>query len=123
MTFGAHAVRSKLRGAVNARSLRLWSGLVLGLFLLMHFSNIGLGLISTGVMDAAAPWLMAPWRTPPGTALLSGALLAHFCLALRALYRRQTLRMSRREGAQLALACSSLSCLCRMSSWRASSPA
>jgi len=103
MTFGAHAVRSKLRGAVNARSLRLWSGLVLGLFLLMHFSNIGLGLISTGVMDAAAPWLMAPWRTPPGTALLSSALLAHFCLALKALYRRQTLRMSRREAAQLAL--------------------
>ena len=94
---------SKQRGAFGARGVRLWSGLVLGLFLLMHFSNIGLGLVSTGAMEAAAPWLMAPWRTLPGTVLLAGSLFAHFSLALRALYRRRTLRMSRREAAQLGL--------------------
>lgn len=42
---------------VLVRNLRLGSGLVLGLFLLVHFLNIGLGLVSVGAMDAAGPFL------------------------------------------------------------------
>ena len=75
----------------------------MGLFLLLHFGTIALGLISVEAMDAALPFTMAPWRSPPGTVLLLGALLMHFGLSLRALYVRRTLRMSYREAAQLAL--------------------
>ncbi len=87
----------------RSRSIRLWSGLVLGLYLVFHFVNIALGLVSVGAMEAAAPFLMGPWHNLVGTAQLGSALLAHFALSLRGLYRRRTLRMSVREGAQLAL--------------------
>ena len=92
-----------MRAAFGIRNQRLISGLVMGLFLLMHFGTIALGLVSVEAMDAALPYTMAPWRSPPGTFLLFGALLVHFGLSLRALYRRRTLRMTYREGAQLAL--------------------
>ena len=94
---------TRVRAAFGIRNQRLISGLVLGLFLLLHFGTIALGLISAEAMDAAQPFTMAPWRSPPGTVLLFGALLVHFGLSLRALYLRRTLRMTYREGAQLAL--------------------
>ena len=89
--------------ALSTRSLRLWSGTVLGLYLLGHLANIALGLVSVGAMEAAAPVLASPWRSPPGTVLLAGAFLLHFGLSLRALHGRRTLRMSPREAAQLSL--------------------
>ncbi len=88
--------------ALRSRSLRLWSGAVLGLFLVGHLGNVALGLISVRAMQAAAPVLGGVWHTAIGAAVLVGALLVHFGLALRALYRRRTLRMSAREGWQLA---------------------
>ncbi len=87
----------------RSRNLRLWSGAILGLYLVAHFFNIALGLVSVKAMDGAAPWLSAAWRSPPGTLLLGGALLTHFGLSLRALYRRRTLHMTKREAAQLGL--------------------
>jgi adenylate cyclase len=88
---------------LRSRNIRLWSGIVLALYLLDHFLNLALGLVSVGAMEWAAPLLSAPWRSPPGTALLLCALLAHFGLSLRSLHRRRTLAMSTREAAQLAL--------------------
>ena len=88
---------------LRSRGLRLWSGSVLGLFILGHFTNVALGLISVHAMDVARPVLGGIWDSPPGTALLMGALLLHFGLALRALFIRRTLRMSAREAWQLGL--------------------
>src|SRR3954451_2763247 len=88
---------------MGLRELRLATGLVLGAFLLTHFSNHALGLISVEAMEAGRPWFSAIWRTPPATILLYGSLLVHFTLALQALYRRRTLRMRVREAAQLVL--------------------
>ena len=79
------------------------SGLVLGSFLLTHFGNHALGLISIEAMEQGRGWFNALWRTRVGTVLLYGALLVHFALALQALYRRRTLRMPMREAAQLIL--------------------
>ncbi len=87
--------------ALRSRGLRLWSGAVLGAYLLSHFANIALGLVSVRAMDRAAPWLSAPWHGAPGTLLLLGSLLVHFGLSLRALYRRRTLRMTAREASQI----------------------
>ena len=89
--------------ALRSRSLRIWSGTVLGLYLVTHFTNLALGLVSVAAMDGAVPVLAAPWRSLPGTLLLAGALLIHFGLALRALYRRRTLRMGAREAGQIVL--------------------
>ncbi|MDP4023393.1 adenylate/guanylate cyclase domain-containing protein [Methylobacterium sp. NEAU 140] len=86
----------------DVRTIRLASGLILGLFLLTHFANIALGLVSAEAMDAAWPWLTGLWSNPVGNALLYAALAAHFGLALRALYRRRTLRMGGREAVQVA---------------------
>lgn len=89
--------------ALRSRSLRIWSGGVLGLYLLDHFINVALGLVSVRAMEAAGPWLGGFWHAPPGSALLVAALLVHFGLSLRALYLRRTLRMTLREASQLGL--------------------
>jgi adenylate cyclase len=85
------------------RLLRLATGLVIAVYLLFHFLNYALGIVSVDAMEAmrgvVAPW----WRSAPGSALLYGALLAHFALALRSLYRRNTLRMPAWEACQLGL--------------------
>src|SRR5829696_6079101 len=85
------------------RDIRLISGLVLATFLLTHFSNHALGLVSVEAMEAGRAWFNRLWRNPVGTILLYGSLLLHFLLALQALYRRRTLRMPIREAAQLIL--------------------
>jgi adenylate cyclase len=85
------------------REIRLVSGLVLATFLLTHFGNHALGLVSIEAMEAGRAWFNRLWRNPAGAILLYGSLLLHFLLALQALYRRRTLRMPVREAAQLTL--------------------
>ncbi|MEO3435412.1 adenylate/guanylate cyclase domain-containing protein [Inquilinus sp. CAU 1745] len=82
---------------------RLGSGLVLLAFVLGHFTNHTLGLVSIETMNSVLFVTIAPWRTPVGTTLLAGAALAHVAVALRALYRRRSLRMTRLEAAQFVL--------------------
>lgn len=82
--------------------LRLASGLVLFVYVLTHFLNHALGLISLAAMEAAQPWFRALWQNPPAQALLYLSLLAHFALALLAIYRRRRLlTMPRWEAIQL----------------------
>src|SRR5215212_5476227 len=88
---------------VRLREVRLASGLVLGAFLLTHFSNHALGLVSLETMETGRRCFNLLWRNPAGTLLLYGSLLLHFLLALQALYRRRTLRMPVREAVQLTL--------------------
>jgi adenylate cyclase len=85
------------------RLARLITGLVVACFVIGHFSNHALGVVSIEAMDRMRGALAAWWRSPIGTALLYGALLTHFGLALASLYRRTTLRMPAWEAVQLAL--------------------
>ena len=85
------------------RLLRLVTGLVVAGFVVGHFLNHALGVVSIEAMDRMRFMLAAWWRSPAGTFLLYGSLLTHFFLALISLYRRSTLRMPFWEGAQLAL--------------------
>jgi adenylate cyclase len=85
------------------RLLRLITGLVVAAFVVGHFSNHALGVVSIEAMDRTRVMLAAWWRSPTGTFLLYGSLLTHFFLALISLYRRSTLRMPLWEAAQLAL--------------------
>jgi len=83
--------------------LRLSSGLILFAFVLGHFINHALGIISLDVMDAAREIFIDPWRTAPGTVILIGAFVVHTVIALWALWDRRELKRPVWEWAQLVL--------------------
>jgi adenylate cyclase len=83
------------------RPLRLWCGLTLLAYLLTHFSNHALGLISLRAMEAGRFWFLLLWRNPLGETALFGALLTHWLLGLWLIYRRRTLRMPVWEATQI----------------------
>ena len=85
------------------RRLRLITGLVIAAFVVGHFLNHSLGVVSVEAMNGMRASLAAWWRSLPGTVLLYGSLATHFVLALVSLYRRSTLRMPPWEAAQLVL--------------------
>jgi adenylate cyclase len=76
---------------------------VVASFVVGHFLNHALGVVSIDAMDRLRVMLSAWWRSPPGGLVLYGSLLTHFALALISLYRRTTLRMPFWEAAQLVL--------------------
>ncbi|QFU15696.1 adenylate/guanylate cyclase domain-containing protein [Microvirga thermotolerans] len=88
---------------IGLRELRLASGFVMLAFLVTHFGNHALGLVSIPAMEEGRRIFNLFWRNPLGLLLLYGSLLLHYALALVALYRRRTLRMPAREAAQLLL--------------------
>ncbi|MBX9459570.1 MAG: adenylate/guanylate cyclase domain-containing protein [Rhizobium sp.] len=77
------------------------SGLVLAVFLASHFANHALGIVSVSLMERGRGIFNILWRSSPGTVLLYGALLAHFLLALDALWRRGSLRMPVAEALKI----------------------
>jgi len=81
--------------------LRLYSGLVLFVFVTGHFINHALGLISVDVLDVGARYFIDPWRTSFGTLLLYGSFFTHAGVALFSLWQRRTLKMPLWEAVQL----------------------
>ena len=86
--------------SIHAR-LRSTTGVVIGLYVTMHLSNHALGLISVDAQEAARPYVLALWHSPPGQALLYGSFIIHAICALIALARRREFRMAPWEMAQL----------------------
>jgi adenylate cyclase len=85
------------------RRLRLVTGLVIAAFVVGHFLNHALGIVSIEAMNGMRSTLAGGWRSLPGTILLYGSLATHFALALASLYQRSTLRMPAWEAGQLLL--------------------
>jgi adenylate cyclase len=85
------------------RRIRLGAAFVLLTYLVLHFSNHALGLVSLGAMEAGRWWFLALWRSVPGTLALYGAITLHGVLALWLLYQRRSLRMPAWEATQYAL--------------------
>jgi adenylate cyclase len=83
------------------RPVRLGCGLLMLAYLLTHFSNHALGLVSLQAMEAGRLWFLVLWRNPVGETALLGALLAHWWLGLWLIYRRRTLRMPAWEALQI----------------------
>ena len=77
------------------------SGLVLALFIASHFINHALGIVSIELMERGRAGFNVVWRSIPGTVLLYSALLAHFLMALDALWRRRSLRMPVSEALKI----------------------
>ncbi len=83
--------------------LRLWSAYVLLFYVTTHLLNHALGLISLRVVEAGRVWFVFLWSGLPGQIALYGALLTHFTMAMWALLRRRTLRLSPWEWTQFVL--------------------
>ena len=84
-------------------SLRTGTGLVLGVYVCAHLANHALGLVSIDAMESFRVLVAGVWQNPLGTGALYGALLVHVLLALRAVYRRSSLRIPPGELMRLAL--------------------
>lgn len=74
------------RGTAETQA-RIVSGLVLYTYVLLHFINIGLGLVGPDAADAMQTARQAITRSLPGTLVLYGALAVHAALALGKLAR------------------------------------
>src|SRR5215204_5506016 len=77
----------------SPQTWRLASGLVLFAFVLTHYLNHALGLVSLDAMEDAQAARFAVWRSWPGTILLYGAFATHIGFALAKLVTRRTWRM------------------------------
>ena len=83
--------------------LRLSSGLVMFAFVLSHFANHGLGLVSLDWMNGGLVVFTALWWSLPGTVVLYAAFAVHLGIALWSVFARRSLRMPAWEAAQLGL--------------------
>jgi adenylate cyclase len=85
------------------RAAKLWSGVILMVFVTSHLLNHALGIFGVELMGQVQEWRVAVWRSWPGTILLYGAVFTHVSLALRRAVGRQTWRMPPMEFLQIAL--------------------
>jgi len=89
--------------AIHVRRLRLVAALVLLTYVVLHFLNHALGLVSLAAMETGRAWFLALWRSWPGTVALYGAIVVHGVLGLWLLYQRRSLRMPAWEALQYTL--------------------
>ncbi len=85
------------------RRVRLISGLILFAYVVTHFVNHGLGIVSIAAMEAMLSVVYPIWSYPPVTFVLYGALVIHMTLALHALWQRRLLTLSVHETVQYVL--------------------
>ena len=97
------AVRHPPGAGPLEQQIRLWAGLVLFTFVLLHFLNHALGNISLAALDWGQDLRYKIWHSTPGGLLLYGALIVHAGLALWKTARRRTWRMPVWEGVQIIL--------------------
>lgn len=83
------------------RRVRLWSGVILFAFVVTHYLNHALGLVSLEALERGRELFLWLWRSLPGSLILYGALLAHLALALWSLYQRRRLAMPAWDAVQL----------------------
>lgn len=74
-------------------NLRLYSGLVIGVFLILHLLNAALGVFSMSAMDSLGSVLFGFWSHPLMLVMLYGAFLTHIVMGLCALFRPRSWRM------------------------------
>ncbi len=84
--------------------LRLWSGIIVYIFVCMHLLNHSLGILSIDAMERGRAVFVLLWRNPAGTFLLYSSFLIHLSLVLITLANRKTLKMSFGEGLQTIFA-------------------
>ncbi|MEM9030247.1 MAG: adenylate/guanylate cyclase domain-containing protein [Pseudomonadota bacterium] len=97
------AIRRADRYYAIERGLRLWSGVILFIFVLTHLLNHAVGVMGVEAMEAVQNYRVYVWRTWVGTAILYGAAAVHILLSLKRIVTRRTWRMPIQEALQIAL--------------------
>ena len=87
----------------TAHKLRLYSGLIIAVFLVMHLLNAALGLASLEFMDSVGRVLFTFWSNPLMLLLLYGAFLVHIVMGLVALFRPRSWKMPLWNVVQIVL--------------------
>jgi adenylate cyclase len=87
----------------SLRQIRLATGLILYVYVTLHFANHSLGNISIGAMESGLALQKLVWQSPPGAVILYVSLLTHMSLGFWALYERRGFRWTRLEATQLVL--------------------
>jgi adenylate cyclase len=87
----------------SLRQTRLATGLVLYVYVTLHFANHALGNISIRAMESGLALQKLIWQSPPGAVILYASLLTHMSLGFWALYERRRFRWTRLEATQLVL--------------------
>lgn len=85
------------------RRVRIITGLILMFYLIAHFTNHALGLISLDLMNRAGSIIHSFWGFPPVSLILYGSLFLHFFITLFQFYQRRTIRLPIRDWVQLFL--------------------
>ncbi len=83
------------------QKIRLYSGLILFSFVLCHYLNHSVGLVSVITMEQLRPYFLAPWRSFLGTAILLTATILHILMSLHVIFQRRSLSLKRWELIQL----------------------
>lgn len=83
------------------KTIKLWSGVVLFVFVATHLTNHAVGIFGLGPMDVVQEWRWYVWKSTPGTILLYSAAIAHVVLAMKRIVTRQTWRMPIDELVQI----------------------
>jgi adenylate cyclase len=103
---GASATPARWRRWLDStsvqRSLRLWSGSFIFVFLLMHLANHALGVFGLAVLDIVQTWRWAIWNNLVATTLLYAAFAVHIALGLWRIAGRKTFRIPLDEATQIA---------------------
>jgi adenylate cyclase len=102
MTPLASRFRTLFRGA-GVRQVRLVCGLVLFCYLLSHFLNHALGIISLQALADGVAYHVAFWRFPPVGLAFYAAAVIHSGLGVWALYQRRQFSRKAIEPLQLVL--------------------
>ena len=87
----------------SLRQIRLSTGLVLYLYVTLHFANHALGNISVEAMEGGLSLQKQIWQSRPGALVLYVSLLTHMGLGFWALYERRRFSWTRIEATQLIL--------------------
>src|ERR1700722_16863850 len=87
----------------SLRQIRLATGLVLYLYVTLHFVNHALGNISVDAMESGLAIQKLIWQSLAGATILYVSLLTHMSLGFWALSERRRFRWTRLEATQLVL--------------------
>jgi adenylate cyclase len=85
------------------RKVRLYTGLVLFVYIFAHLLNHSLGNFSLALAERGLLIHKFVWQSMIGTTVLYGAFILHFLLGLYALYERRMVHWTGSELAQLLL--------------------
>ncbi|MBT3905543.1 MAG: adenylate/guanylate cyclase domain-containing protein [Rhodospirillales bacterium] len=85
------------------KRVRLFTGLVMATFVVLHLINASLGIASIPAMEAMRRVLVTVWGSPPGMILLMGSFVTHITLALNSLYNRSHLNLPTWEWIRILL--------------------